>query len=118
MSSTKKVQSKKTSNESKVECHFCHKLWDGKGIGNHRRACEKKHLLALQQKEYEKQVAVEASNPTRKSFFVFLDEYDLIHYYYLAAVIDNATFRSSSHSGSNLKPWEQYGHIGKYLLSL
>ena len=24
------------------------------------------------------------------------------------------TFGASSHSGPNLKPWEQYGQIGKY----
>ena len=41
-----------------------------KGFGNHRRACEKKHLLALQQKEYEKKRDASKSNPTRKFHFI------------------------------------------------
>ena len=56
----KKLQSEKPfSNE--VECDICHRWWDTKGFGNHRRACEKKHIIALQQREYEKQVTAEAA---------------------------------------------------------
>jgi hypothetical protein len=97
------LRSKKPySNE--VECKFCHKRWDAKGIGNHRRACEKKHLLDLQQREYEKQVAAEASNSTRKFCFVSASVDTLI---ILLATGDY------SRLGPNLKPWEQYGRIGK-----
>jgi hypothetical protein len=60
----------KKSSSNEVECDFCHQWWDAKGVGNHRRACEKKHLFALQQREYEKQVTAEASNTTRKFCFV------------------------------------------------
>jgi hypothetical protein len=59
-----KTPKKSTSNE--LECHICHKRWDPKGFGNHRRACEKRHLLDLQQKEYERQI--EASNTTNRKF--------------------------------------------------
>jgi hypothetical protein len=58
---------------NKVECTICHQKWDTKGFGNHRRACEKRYLLALQQREYEKQG--ETSNPTCKFYLVSAAEY-------------------------------------------
>jgi hypothetical protein len=69
MPPSKNIQSKKSSQANEVECTICYKWWDVKGIGNHRRACEKKHLLALQQKEYEERVNA-ASNTARKFCFV------------------------------------------------
>jgi hypothetical protein len=70
---------------SSMECQFCHKRWDAKGFGNHRRACEKKYLLDLQQMEYEK---MKASRPiNRKFYFISAAEYfkilelDIITYY-------------------------------------
>ena len=68
MPSNKNFKSLKKSISNKLECTICHKQWDSKGFGNHQQACEKKHLLALQQREYEKQM--EASNPTHKFYFV------------------------------------------------
>jgi hypothetical protein len=64
MPSRKSYESSKPNND--VECNICHKKWDIKGIGNHQRACEKKHLLNLQQQAYEKQL--EASKPTSGKF--------------------------------------------------
>jgi hypothetical protein len=58
---------------NKIECTICHKKWDTKGFGNHRRACEKKNLLALQQREYEEKR--EASNPTCTFYLVSAAEY-------------------------------------------
>jgi phage/plasmid-associated DNA primase len=73
--SGKGSESSKKSFSSSVECDICHKQWDTKGFGNHRRACEKKYFLTLQQKEYEKQVEASTSNPNCKFHFVSAAEY-------------------------------------------
>ena len=77
MPSSKDSVSSKKSSSNYSECSFCHKQWDVKGFGNHRRACEKKHIEALQQMEHEKKVAREASksNPTCEFHFISAAEY-------------------------------------------
>ena len=71
------VSLKKKSSSNFLECSFCHKQWDVKGFGNHLRACERKHIEALQQIDHEKQMGQEASksDPTRKFRFISAAEY-------------------------------------------
>jgi hypothetical protein len=70
--------------------------------------------------EHEKKMAQEASksNPTRKFHFIsaaeYILKYELIHS--LATVTERES-TSTSHSVP-YKPWEHYGRIGEYHLSL
>lgn len=116
MPSNHKLSKKSSSNQ--LECPFCHKRWDQKGFGNHRRACEKRHFLDLQQKEYERQMEASNSISTDRKFYsVSRLKYDLSMIQFKKHIAI-AISSDPSYSGPNLKPWEHYGRIGEYFLSL
>jgi hypothetical protein len=51
---------KNSKKPSDVQCTFCYRYFDVKGIGRHRQACEQQQQLDIQQKAFEKKKAKES----------------------------------------------------------
>jgi hypothetical protein len=84
---------KSSKKPSDVQCTFCLRYFDFKGIGRHRQACEQQHQLDIQQKTFEKKKAKESKVPTATQ----------------TTLAGSTT--STSRSVRVPKPWEQFGRL-------